>query len=84
MTVFGFLVMQLLGRADNVSDFVRRGEQEGYVEVTLKSGNIDAPLRIKRKIKARDNSSSWEINGRPFRCNLLEAWFYLVCSVRQN
>ena len=56
--------MQLLGRADNVRDFVRRGESEGYVQIWLSTGRSE-PIVIKRSLKAAENASEWRINGEP-------------------
>ncbi|KAG7670314.1 hypothetical protein Ndes2437A_g04826 [Nannochloris sp. 'desiccata'] len=55
---------RLLGRADHVSSFVRRGTNEGEVTITLASDNPSRPHVIRRKIKASDNSSLWWLNGR--------------------
>lgn len=56
---------RVLGRADSVRDFVRRGQTEGWVEITLANGygaNGLRTTRIKRLIKV-DNSSKWYLNG---------------------
>jgi structural maintenance of chromosomes protein 5 len=55
---------RLLGRADHVSSFVRRGTNEGEVTITLASDDPSRPHVIRRKIKAVDNSSLWFLNGR--------------------
>ena len=57
--------MQLLGRADNVRDFVRRGEREGSVQIWLNTGRAhpDHEINIKRILDARENKSEWKING---------------------
>lgn len=55
--------LQLLGRAENVSSFVRRGTREGWVEITLSAGPGRQPIVIKRSIHANDNESEWQLNG---------------------
>jgi chromosome segregation ATPase len=56
--------VQLLGRAEDVSSYVRRGTQEGEVTITL-AGKVRGTVRvIKRKIAAKENSSSWLIDGK--------------------
>eukprot|EP00240_Pyramimonas_obovata_P000067 CAMPEP_0118947068 /NCGR_PEP_ID=MMETSP1169-20130426/45317_1 /TAXON_ID=36882 /ORGANISM="Pyramimonas obovata, Strain CCMP722" /LENGTH=1143 /DNA_ID=CAMNT_0006893203 /DNA_START=136 /DNA_END=3568 /DNA_ORIENTATION=+ len=52
----------LLGRGDKVSEFIKRGENTGEVEITLCTGNPQRPLVIHRKIK-QNNSSEWKLNG---------------------
>jgi chromosome segregation ATPase len=55
---------RLLGRADQVSSFVRRGTTEGEVTITVASADPSRPHVIRRKIKTSDNSSVWYLNGR--------------------
>ena len=80
-----FFALQLLGRADNVRDFVRRGENEGWVEITLSSGNRSRPVVINRKLKASENSSEWRINGALdvllAEQQLDSVWYTLVAHV---
>ena len=59
------LLLQLLGRADIVKDFIRRGETEALVEITLASGEAK-PIVISRRIKTAQDSggtSDWKLNG---------------------
>ncbi len=59
------LLLQLLARADNVKDFIRRGEDEGSVTITLASGEA-RPLVIYRRIQTNAQSggiSDWKLNG---------------------
>lgn len=59
------LLLQLLARADNVKDFIRRGEDEGSVTITLASGEA-RPLVIYRRIRTDAQSggtSDWKLNG---------------------
>ena len=63
---------KLLGRAEDVSSFVRRGCDFGEVEITLsngetEAGEINALIRIKRRITVQNNSSLWWIDGREVR-----------------
>ncbi|KAL0040483.1 hypothetical protein WJX77_008439 [Trebouxia sp. C0004] len=55
----------LLARADNVKDFIRRGEDEGSVTITLASGE-PRPLVVYRRIRTDAQSggiSDWKLNG---------------------
>eukprot|EP00873_Tetraselmis_striata_P002062 jgi/Tetstr1/422326/TSEL_013169.t1 len=54
---------KLLGRADNVKDFVRRGQSEGSTEIWLARGEQQL-VKIYRKIGI-NNKSEWKINKRP-------------------
>ena len=54
---------KLLGRADNVKDFVKRGERNGWVEVHVQKSE-DKVVTIKRTLCKESNSSSWLIDGR--------------------
>ena len=54
---------KLLGRADKISEFVKRGEQSGYSEITLATKNPNRPLVVRREIKRKDGTSTWKVNG---------------------
>lgn len=59
-------LLQLLARADNVKDFIRRGETEGSVDILLSSGGSRTPIRVYRRIRTDENSgglSEWKLNG---------------------
>lgn len=56
------LRVQLLGRADNVRDFVRKGSSTGMTEIHLSSGQT-RPIIITRHMSACDNKSKWLLNG---------------------
>ena len=56
---------QLLARADNVKDFIRRGEDEGSVTIHLASGE-PRPVVIYRRIRFDAQTggvSDWKLNG---------------------
>eukprot|EP00887_Chlorella_sp_A99_P002308 scaffold10.g2308.t1 len=55
---------RLLGRADDVSSYVRQGTQSGWVEITLSSGDPQRLIVIRRTLRADNNSSEWRMNGR--------------------
>lgn len=59
-----FLPPQVLGRAEDVSSFVRRGQQVGEVTITLAGTQPSRPIVIKRRINSSDNTSLWWLNGR--------------------
>ncbi|KAL4440548.1 hypothetical protein ABPG75_003549 [Micractinium tetrahymenae] len=56
----------LLGRAEDLKDYVRRGDdvQTGWVEVTLSSGQPGRPYTVRREMSKADNHSTWRLNGR--------------------
>lgn len=53
---------QLLGRATSVGAFVKRGEDSGYVKISLRGNTREDKLTIFRKIDTR-NKSEWMFNG---------------------
>ena len=55
---------KLLGRAEEVSSFVRRGTSSGEVAVTLAVEN-GGFVTVKRRIKSTENKSEFWINGHP-------------------
>ncbi|KIM26760.1 hypothetical protein M408DRAFT_330371 [Serendipita vermifera MAFF 305830] len=53
-----------LGRANELHSFVKHGYDQGYVEIELK-GPIGKPnIVIRRNISAKNNTSSWLLNGK--------------------
>lgn len=63
LTLFCF---QLLGRADNVKEYIRRGAEKAIVEVTLSSGDPNRPITVLRQMtytEDKGGSSEWKLNG---------------------
>ena len=61
------LRIQLLGRADNVKEYVRRGAEKAIVEVTLSSGDPNRPITVQRQMtysEDKGGSSEWKLNGK--------------------
>ncbi|KAM7268547.1 hypothetical protein ACFE04_010713 [Oxalis oulophora] len=54
---------QLLGRATSVGAYVKRGEEAGYVKISLKGETETEQIIITRKINT-SNKSEWLSNGR--------------------
>jgi chromosome segregation ATPase len=54
-----------LGRADKVAEFVKRGEEKGWCEITLRSNDIERPLKVRRELKRSDGTSQYKLNGVP-------------------
>ncbi|PSS26478.1 Structural maintenance of chromosomes protein [Actinidia chinensis var. chinensis] len=54
---------QLLGRASSVGAFVKRGEETGYIKISLRGNTKEERLTIMRKIDTR-NKSEWLFNGK--------------------
>lgn len=52
---------KLLGRARDISDFVKHGQERALIEIELKSEN---PIVITRTIEKSNNSSKWKLNGK--------------------
>ncbi|PON84829.1 Structural maintenance of chromosomes protein [Trema orientale] len=53
---------QLLGRATSVGAYVKRGEESGYIKVTLRGASKEEHITIMRKMDTR-NKSEWLLNG---------------------
>jgi len=54
---------QILGRAPDISSFVRQGKTDAFVELELK-GKIGRPnVIVKRCFQRKNKSSVWTING---------------------
>lgn len=60
---FSILLEQLLGRASSVGAYVKRGEESGYVKISLKGDTKEEQLTIMRRIDTR-NKSEWLFNGK--------------------
>ncbi|BFI29248.1 structural maintenance of chromosomes protein 5 [Marchantia polymorpha subsp. ruderalis] len=54
---------QLLGRAGQIGDFVKRGEESGWTKISLRGNSDDEVVVITRKINSR-NKSDWLLNDR--------------------
>lgn len=53
--------MQLLGRADEIKDYIRKGTNEAMTEITLSSGNPQRLIVVYRRINRE--GSRFKING---------------------
>ncbi|KAI9271590.1 P-loop containing nucleoside triphosphate hydrolase protein, partial [Phascolomyces articulosus] len=54
----------LLGRAKNISEFVKTGEDEAMIQIELKRTGGKRNVVIQRNITKSNNASSWRLNGR--------------------
>ncbi|XWS42860.1 hypothetical protein CRYUN_Cryun16bG0050800 [Craigia yunnanensis] len=54
---------QLLGRATNIGAYVKRGEESGYIKISLRGYTKEEQITIVRKIDTR-NKSEWLCNGK--------------------
>lgn len=54
---------QILGRADDLSQFLKYGAKEAYVELELKGSAGERNLVIKRTLGKDSNKSKMEMNG---------------------
>jgi hypothetical protein len=53
----------LLGRAKDISEFVKHGSDKGWIEIVLCNKN-GSNVTIKRNINKNNNHSIWKINGK--------------------
>ncbi|XP_010922195.1 structural maintenance of chromosomes protein 5 [Elaeis guineensis] len=53
---------QLLGRASSAGAFVKRGEESGYIKISLRGEVLEEKITIMRKIDTQ-NRSEWMLNG---------------------
>ncbi|KAL4341456.1 hypothetical protein GQ457_08G006080 [Hibiscus cannabinus] len=54
---------QLLGRATSIASYVKRGEDAGYIKISLRGYTKEEKITIVRKIDTR-NKSEWLYNGK--------------------
>lgn len=54
---------QLLGRASSIGAYVKRGEESGYIKISLRGDTEEEQITIMRKIDTR-NKSEWLFNGK--------------------
>lgn len=55
-------ILKLLGRATSIGAYVKRGEESGYIKISLRGDTKEEHLTIMRKIDTR-NKSEWFFNG---------------------
>ncbi|XP_048134577.1 structural maintenance of chromosomes protein 5 isoform X3 [Rhodamnia argentea] len=53
----------LLGRATSVGAYVKRGEDNGYIKISLRGETVEEHIIITRKISTQNNSE-WLFNGK--------------------
>lgn len=56
------VALQLLGRASSTGAFVKRGEESGYIKISLRGEFVEEKITITRKIDTQ-NRSEWMLNG---------------------
>ncbi|KAI8138054.1 hypothetical protein BJV82DRAFT_632418 [Fennellomyces sp. T-0311] len=54
----------LLGRAKNIAEFVKTGEDEAMIKIELKRAGGSQNVVIQRNITKSSNASTWRLNGR--------------------
>lgn len=52
----------LLGRAKNIAEFVKTGEEEATITIELKKVGV-RNIVIQRTFRKNDNTNTWRING---------------------
>ncbi|KAJ3055370.1 Structural maintenance of chromosomes protein 5 [Rhizophlyctis rosea] len=56
---------KVVGRATEVSAYVKEGEEKGWVEIELKGRAKGRNIVIRRSIQREDNSTTYKLNGEP-------------------
>jgi hypothetical protein len=56
-------LLQRLGRADAVKEFVRKGSDKALIELLISGGPDGEDFRIERELHAADSKSVFRING---------------------
>lgn len=54
---------QVLGRATSIGAYVKRGEESGYIKISLRGEHKEEKITITRKIDVH-NKSEWILNGK--------------------
>ncbi|KAI9574324.1 P-loop containing nucleoside triphosphate hydrolase protein [Boletus coccyginus] len=54
----------ILGRASEISSFVKNDKETGYIEIELKGANGERNLIIRRNLSAKTRSSTFTLNGQ--------------------
>ncbi|KAG2141629.1 P-loop containing nucleoside triphosphate hydrolase protein [Suillus cothurnatus] len=54
----------ILGRANEISSFVKHGKESGYIEIELKGAKGQKNLVIRRNLSAKSKSSTLTLNGK--------------------
>ncbi|KAJ2785249.1 Structural maintenance of chromosomes protein 5 [Coemansia interrupta] len=54
----------VLGRAKDISEFVKHGHEQGSIEITLAGKQPGSSVTIRREIHRENNKTVWRINGR--------------------
>ena len=62
--------MQLLGRSEIVKDYIKHGETEAWVEITLSADDHGKPVTFRRHMKPTSGSSEWKLDSEPHPCCL--------------
>jgi len=59
---------QTLGRAKDISDFIKHGTEKAIIEITLCHQKNGKPsnITIQRTLKRNTNSTSWKIDGKSY------------------
>lgn len=69
--------MKLLGRATSISAYVKRGEESGYIRITLRGNGKQEHITITRKINSH-NKSEWLFNGKVSTFLITNQRLYLI------
>ena len=62
----------LLGKARDLSAFVKRGETQAWVEIELQAPPGDTNPVVRRFLNAQDNSSDYRLNGKAVKAGIIK------------
>jgi len=59
---------KILGRAKDPASFVKKGTDEGFIEIELQGRPGGENLKIKRVLSSSDNRAEWYLDGEFEEC----------------
>lgn len=69
----------LLGRAKNIAEFVKTGEDEATIKIELKQTGGKPNVVIQRNITKANNSTTWRVNGKRRTGCICLFWGNAIC-----
>jgi len=70
-----------LGRAKDLSDFVKHGHEKATIEIELKRRGAKQNLVIQRRLLKANNTSTWKLNGKRKWKDLILNFMYIHISL---
>lgn len=69
----------LLGRAKNIAEFVKTGEDEAAIKIELKQTGGKPNVVIQRNITKANNATTWRVNGKRRTGCICLFWGNAIC-----